>query len=49
MNIKKLKKIKDIVMELNDCLKTAPPMEQDAIKLTICYLIELMSAEVCDE
>ena len=45
MNLKKLKKLKDVAMALNDLKKTAPPVEQEAIGFVICYLLE----EMCDE
>jgi hypothetical protein len=46
MDVKKLKKLNDIAMALNDLRKTAPPVFQEAIGMVITYLIEQMLDEV---
>ena len=46
MNIKKLKKLNDIAMALNDLQKTAPPVIQEAIRTVVLYLTEQMLDEI---
>lgn len=46
MNIKKLKKLKDVAMALGDLKKTAPPMYQDHFGFVIYYLLEQILDEV---
>ena len=46
MNVKKLKKLKDVAMALNDLKKTAPPMHQEHFGFVIRYLLDQMLDEV---